>query len=140
MEKSIHIKHFDKLTVQYIRQRLQMPLNQLAEELKIMVELGSCTVRVSTCRFRLNLAVLDSKGNPLTEEIEAFRHNAVLFGFEDSDLGKEFSLKGQTYTVSGFSPKSDKSPVLAISTDGKTDRFPCRVVLEALGRKVPNWI
>ena len=140
MEKTIQIKQLDKLTVQCIRQRLNVALNQISEGLSIMIELGSCNVRTSSCRFQLNLTLLDSKGNPIQEEIEAFKHNAVLFGFEDADLGKEFNIKGQTYTISGFSPKSQKAPVLARSSDGKSSKFACRVVLEALGRKVPSWM
>ena len=140
MEKAIQIKQLDQLTVQCIRQRLNVALNQMSENLSIMIELGSCNVRTSSCRFQLNLTLLDSKGNPIQEEIEAFKHNAVLFGFEDADLGKEFNVKGQTYTISGFSPKSQKAPVLANSSDGKSSKFACRVVLEALGRKVPSWM
>ena len=140
MEKTIHIKQLDQLTVQCIRQRLEGALSQISEDLNIMIELGSCNLRMSSCRFQLNLKLLDSKGNPIQEEIEAFKHNAVLFGFEDADLGKEFSVKGQTYTISGFSPKSQKTPVLAKSSDGKSSKFACRIVLEALGRKVPSWM
>ena len=140
MEKAIQIKQLDQLTVQCIRQRLNVALNQISENLSIMIELGSCNVRTSSCRFQLNLTLLDSKGNPIQEEIEAFKHNAVLFGFEDADLGKEFNVKGQTYTISGFSPKSQKAPVLAKSSDGKSSKFSCRVVLEALGRKIPSWM
>jgi len=140
MEKTIQIKQLDRLTMQYIRQRLHATLNQLAGEMNIMIELGACSFRTHNCRLQLNLAVLDSKGKPIQEEVEAFRHNAVLFGFEDTDLGKEFTLNGKVYTVSGFSPKSQKTPVLVRSKNGKNSKFSCRVVLEALGRKVPSWI
>ena len=140
MEKSIHIKQLDRLTVQYIRQRLQSSLTQLAEELKIQIEFGNCTVRPTKCRFQLHLAVLDSKGKPIQEEIEAFKHNAVLFGFKEADLGKEIIIEGKVCTIAGFNPKSQKCPVLAKSKDGKVNKFPCRVVLEALCRKVPSWM
>ncbi len=140
MGKTIHIRQLDKLTVQYIRQRLQGSLAQLAEELKIQIGLGNCTLRPTNCRFQLHLAVLDSKGKPIQEEIEAFKHNAVLFGFEEADLGKEIVIQGKVCTIAGFNPKSQKRPVLAKSKDGKVHKFPCRVVLEALCRKVPDWI
>ena len=94
MEKSIHIKQLDQLTVQCIRQRLTVALTQISEELNVLIELRSGNVRLSRCRFRLDLILLDTKGNPICEEIEAFKHNAVLFGFEDGDLGKDFNIKG----------------------------------------------
>lgn len=140
MEKTIHIKQLDNLNVQYIRQRLQVFLDQLAEELNIVIELGNSNIKSSCCRIPLNFAVLDSKGKPVKEEIEVFKNNAVLFGFEDADLGKEFTVKGQTYTISGFSLKSQKFPVLAKSKNGRINKFSCKVVLEALGRKAPSWM
>ena len=140
MGKSIHIRQLDRLTVQYIRQRIQGSLTQLAEELKIQIGLGNCTVRPTNCRFQLHLAVLDSKGKPIQEEIEAFKRNALLFGFEEADLGKEIVIQGKVCTISGFNPKSQRCPVLAKSKDGKVNKFSCRVVLEALCRKVPNWM
>jgi hypothetical protein len=140
MEKTIHIKQLDKLTMQYISQRLNAALNQVANELNVMVELGSCNFRTHACRFQLNLAVLDAKGKPIKEEVEAFKNNALLFGFEHSDLGKEVTLEGKVYAISGFSPKNQKTPVLVRSKDKRTRKYSCRAVLEALGRKVPHWI
>ena len=140
MEKTTQIKQLDKLTMQYIRQRLNAAINQVAGELNLMIELSTGNFRTHNCRFQLNLAVLDSKGKPIQEEIEAFKHNAILFGFEDTDLGKNVTLDGKVYTISGFSTKSQKTPVLVRSKDNRTSKFSCRVILEALGRKVPNWI
>ncbi len=140
MEKAINIKQLDNLTIQYIRRRLQVFLDKLAGELNIVIDLGNSSIKSTSCRIPLNIAVLDSKGRPVKEEVEVFKNNAMLFGFEDADLGKEFTFEEQTYTISGFSPRSQKSPVLAKSKSGRTSKFPCRLVLEALGKKVPNWL
>ena len=134
------IKQLDKPTVQYVRKRLQAALGPLAKELGVMVELGHCTFQTSNCRFQLKIAVLDSNGRPITEEADSFKRNAKLFGFEPTDLGKEFAFQGQTYTICGFRPKSHKYPLIARSGNGKDYKFACRTVLEALGREVPDWL
>ena len=134
------IEQLDKPTLQYIRKRLKAALEPLAKELGIVIDLGNCTFQTGNCRFQLKVAVLDSNGEPVTEEADAFRHSAKLFGFEPADLGKEFAYQGQTYTICGFKPKSRKYPVIGRSVTGKDYKFACRVVLEALSREAPAWL
>ena len=134
------IKQLNKPTVQYIRKRLQTVIEPLAKELGIVIDLGHCTFQASNCRFQLQVAVIDSDGKPMTEDADAFRRNAKLFGFESDDLGKEFVFQGQSYMICGFRPKSRKYPVIARAGNGKDYKFACRTVLEALGRDVPDWL
>ena len=134
------IKKLDKPTVTYIRKRLKAAFRPLAKELGVVIDLGNCTFRASNCRFQLKIAVLDSKGEAITEESDSFRRNAKLFGFEPADLGKEFTFQGQHYTICGFRPKSRKYPVITRSCNGKDYKFACRTVLEALGREVLPWL
>ena len=134
------IKKLDRPTVRYIRKRLETAVKPLAKELGVVIDIGNCTFKTSNCRFQLKVAVLDSNGKPITEEIDSFRSNAKLFGFEPDDLGKEFVFRGQSYTICGFKPKSRKYPVIAKSGNGKNYKFACRTVLGALGREVPDWL
>ena len=136
----INIKQLDKPTVQYIRKRLEAALEPLAKELGVAVDLGSCTFQASNCRFQLKVAVLDPNGKAMTEKADSFRRSAKLYGFESSDLGREFVCQGQIYTICGLRPKSRKYPVVARSSNGKDYKFACRTVLEALGREVPAWL
>ena len=133
------IKKLDKPTVTYIRKRLKAALKPLAKELGVVIDLGNCTFRASNCRFQLKIALLDPKGEAITEESDSFRRNAKLYGFEPADLGKEFIFQGQHYTICGLKTKSRKYPVIARSCNGKDYKFACRNVLEALGREVPPW-
>lgn len=134
------IRQLDRATLTYIRRHLEAALEPLAKELGVAIELGPCTFQASNCRFQLKVAVLDADGRAITEEAESFKHNAKLFGFESADLGKEFILQGQPYTISGFSTKNCKYPVIARAVNGKDYKFRCRTVLEALGREVPPWL
>lgn len=88
----------------------------------------------------MKIAVLDSNGEPITEEAESFKRNAKNFGFEPTDLGKEFILQGKTFIICGLKPKSWKYPVIARSGNGESYKFPCSSVLDAIGREVPVWL
>jgi hypothetical protein len=88
----------------------------------------------------LKVSVLDGDGKAITEESESFRSNAKLLGLEPDDLGKEFTFRGQLYTICGLKPKSRKYPVIARSDNGKDYKFGSRTVLSALGRQVPDWL
>jgi len=134
------IRQLDRATVTYIRKHLEAALKPLAEKLGVAIDLGHCTFQVSHCRFQLKIAVRDCNGKPITEETESFKHNAKQFGLEPADLGKEFIFQGQPYTICGLRTKSRKYPVIARSGSGKNYKFPCRTVLEALGREVPPWL
>jgi hypothetical protein len=139
-EMETAIRQLDTPTVTYIRKRLKAAVEPLAKELGVVIELGHCTFQISNCRFQLTVAVLDSKGKAITEEVDSFKSNAKRFGFEPDDLGKEFIYRGQSYTICGFTPKSWKYPVIARSDNGKDYKFACRTVLVALGREVPDWL
>jgi len=134
------IRQLDKPTVRYIRKRLQAAVEPLAKELGVAIDFGSCSFQTSNCRIQLKVAVLNPDGEPLTEEADAFRRSAKLFGFEPADLGAEFVVQGHTYTICGLKPKSRKYPVIARAGNGKDYKFACRTVLQALDREVPPWM
>ena len=134
------ITKLDKLTVQHIRKRLTATLEPLAKELAVAIELGNCSFKENNCRFQLSVALMDSDGQAITEETDCFRDNAKLFGFEPDDLGRKFTFRGQSYIICGLKPKSSKYPIVARSGNGKSYKFPCKTVLSALGRQVPDWL
>jgi len=134
------INELDRPTVKYIRKRLEAAVESLAEELGVVIDLANCTFKTNNCRFQLKVAVLDPDGKAITEEIDSFRSNAKLFGFEPDDLGKEFIYRRQSYTICGLKPKSRKYPVIARSDNGKDCKFACRTVLGALSREMPDWL
>jgi hypothetical protein len=134
------ITKLDRPTVKHITKRLETAVKPLAEELGVVIDIGSCTFNTSNCRFQLRASVLDCDGKAITEESESFKSNAKLFGFEPDDLGKEFAFRGQSYNICGLKPKSRKYPVIARSDNAKDYKFTCRMVLSALGREVPDWL
>ncbi len=134
------IKTLDKSKIKYIRTRMETVLKPLAQELGATIDVCNCTYQASNCRSQVKLAVLDSAGNAVTEEIDFFRESARLFGLEAGDMDKQFTYRGKTYTICGINPKSRKYHIIAKAANGNRYKFPCRIVLKALGRQVPDWL
>ncbi len=132
------IKKLNRPAVAYIKKRLKTTLKPLAEELGVVIDLGRVSFRSTNGRFPLKLAVLDCDGEPITEEIDSFRRDAKSFGFEATDLGRDFVVQGRSYTICGLSPKSWKYPVIARSVRGREHKFPCQTVIKALGKETPD--
>ena len=135
------ITSLDKPKIKFIRKRMESVLNPLAKELGVTIEVCNCTYQPSNCRFQVKLAVLDSGGNPVTEEINLFKNNAKLYGFEPEDMNRQFIYRGKAYTISGLNPKNRKYSIIAKSVvNGKAYKFPCEIVLKALNKQVPDWL
>jgi hypothetical protein len=134
------ITTLDKPKIKYIRKRMETVLKPLAQELGVTIDVCNCSYQQSNCKFQVKLAVMDSAGNAVTEEIDFFRESAKLFGLEASDMGKEFTYRGSIYTICGLNPKSRKYHIIAKGANGNRYKFPCRIVLKALGRHVPDWL
>lgn len=109
------IKQLDKPTVQYIRKRLEAAVEPLAEELGVAIDLGSCTFQKSNCRIQLKVVVLNLDGELVTEEADAFKRSAKLFGFEPADLGKEFVVQGAALYHLRFEAEEPQVPAHSAS-------------------------
>lgn len=134
------ITRLDRPKLKYIRKRMEVALKPVAKELGIVIDIGNCTFQRKNGRFQVKVAVLDSDGKAVTEEVESFYDNAGLYGFKSDDMNRKFICQGKTYTLCGLNPKSHKYPIIAKANNGKEYKFPCRVVLKALGRQVSDWL
>ena len=97
----------DVQTVKQIRHLLEEALKPLAQEFDLPFTLRNGAYRGRNCKFDIEVAVLDSDGKPVTEEVQRFECNPMLFGFEATDRGKQFMFQGQSFILSGFTPKND---------------------------------
>ena len=79
---------------------------------KVRASGGTYTADESILKFTISLA-----GEVGTRaEREKWATHCGYFGLRASDYGRTFSLKGQTFTVTGFHLKASKRPVLATSS------------------------
>jgi hypothetical protein len=131
------IKQLDRETMDNITYSLEGSLETWAEELGVAIELGRGTFRGNNARIQLKLSVLDSNGNSITEEVEAFKRHALHYCLSPDDLGREFIFQGKSFKICGLNRRSRKYPIIARSQDSKEYKFPLESVLEGLFQEKP---
>ena len=109
----------------------------MLEEYGLAIKMGGCSFRPNNGRFRLNISVLDSNGDAVTEEAEGFTRYAVDYGLSPNDLGSKFMYRGQSYVVCGLRRKNHEYPILARSSDGKEYNCSVQIVYDAMERDIP---
>lgn len=85
----------------------------------------------SNASLKLEIATVAEDGTVSTRKADDFRRLAKFYGLKATDLGREFGMRGEKFTISGLSPRAKKFPVLAIR-DGTTYKFAAEDVVRAL--------
>ena len=74
--------------------------------------------------FKVEVRSVNEDGTVYSEEAEAFKTMAHLYGLKSEWLGAKFMAAGIEYTISGLAKRSRKFPILAKRVkDGKTFKF-----------------
>lgn len=128
------IKSFDRTNVRLLSQEIEATLKTLAEKYGITLKTGRGTFRSDNFTLKLEAAVIGDNGQAVTKEVSEFQNYAALLGLQPDDLGKPFTLRGQTYIITGAKLSSRKYPVLAKNTNGKVYKFTAEDVKRGLGR------
>jgi len=127
-------------TTKITRDFLRAINDDLAKAIKAIGEKHGCTLSIgrgtyddSTAKLAIHIALPDADGNARTKDAIAFERDAFVFGFEPSDLGREFAINGSHYAIAGLKPRSPRFPIIArdVST-GKLYKFPANTVKFAL--------
>jgi hypothetical protein len=127
---------FNRDKVRLIRETIQAELDKLAKTLGVKIGMNPGSFTSENVHFRLEVAEIGEDGVANTAEVENFRRYAKAYGMEPDDLGKTFkSFTGETYAITGLSPRRSKYPVHATRSDGKKFKFAPKQVLHFLGRK-----
>lgn len=128
---------FDMNSVRLTREKLQGALQKLEVELGCVVRVGNATFdRDGTnCTFKIDMSVVNDGGVPQTRQMSNFRSLAVLYGLKPEDLGTQFTISGETYLITGASPKSSKYPIIGKRVrDGKSFKFSSYAVKSVMGQ------
>ena len=118
-----------------IREEVNALLKPLEEKFSVKMELGRATYSHNNFTFKLEGSRIGDDGSVVTKEAEAFKMLAKMYGLEAEDLGKTFKTQGKEFTITGLSTKSNKFPIQAKGSDGKSYKFPAESVKLFLGRK-----
>ena len=113
-----------------LRAALENVLTDLGRKLDMKIVVGN-SIRFTDAEITVKLvASLPSATTGEIESVEAraFKANAYRYGLQPTDLGREFTHAGDTFTITGAKPKAGKFPILATRRDGKVYKFPADLI------------
>jgi hypothetical protein len=108
-----------------LRSELETALAAIGAKLGMSIQLaGSMSYNETTISVKITANLPNRAGNVEPLEAKDFKANAWRWGLVESDLGRTFTSRGQTYTITGAKPRSSQYPILGQRKDGKTFKFP----------------
>ena len=127
------ITNIDANTCRALRSNLSDALKTISEELGVNIRIGNARFTRASVTFKMDVVVNNSDGSAQTKASLDFEKHANRYDLKPSDLGKAFSLNGETFTIEGLKPRSHKYPILARSgKNGKLYKLAANEVAIAL--------
>ena len=129
------ITAIDRSQCRRIRAELEHAIDAQGEvwkELGLAVKVGNVSFNSSNMVAKIEVAIIGENGVVETREVRDFKLLAPVYGFEESDLGREFKAGGKTYKIVGCLSRATKAPILAERSDGKQFKFPAAMVKSLL--------
>lgn len=128
------INQFDRTNLRALQADIDAALAAMAEKHGIQIKAGGASFGATAATFKVELAVIGDGGVAKTRHATEFELFASSYGLAPTDLGREFTYKGNGYKITGLSTKSRRFPVEASRTDGRTFKFPAELVKLALSK------
>ncbi len=117
--------------VERLRAKLTPLLDRLAAETGLSISMGKITYTKHNAVFAVEAAVRGDSGIVMGREAEAFLANAIQFGLEPGDLGRDFEHFDKWYRIVGMKPRSVKTPVICQRIEPSSKHwtlFPAHIV------------
>ncbi len=108
------INRIDRDACGRIRHELQNALRQVEEELGIKLTMGRIKFTDDNASFKMEAAVLNSEGAPMTREATNWQYHAPRFGLPSDWVGKTISTIRGTYRITGWNTRASNYKVQAI--------------------------
>ena len=121
----------DKSKAAKIRKAAELALAPLAEEHGLQITIKGGTYDDGQITFKVEFAELDDSGTAMTKEADDFKHYCHRYGMAESDLGREFESRGETYTIKGCKPRSRNAILAKRNSDGKGFKFDPDIIKRA---------
>jgi len=103
---------FDKAGTKKIINQIDDALQPLAAQLGVHIETGNARYSSTSIALKMNISVIDAKGQPATKEVTDFQHYAASYKLSPDDLHKQFDYLGDKYEIMGCKPRSHKFPII----------------------------
>ena len=114
------IKQLDAQTLDIVRAKMEEALATL-EEIGIHAQTGRISYQDQNATVKVEISVLGDGGEVVDKEALDYDRYRDLHDLPER--GSTFTVRGSTYTITGFKPRSRKYPVIATRADGKRYKF-----------------
>jgi len=103
------------------RQEAEKALQELAKKYDVNIKAGN--IKYDNNSFNLDLKMTKKDiGGKTFEQVE-FEKHCFMYGFKPEDYRKQFTMNGETFTVTGFKLRATKMPIVAVRQDGRGFKF-----------------
>jgi len=106
------ITSFDRQTIRTINAEVQEALAKIGERHGLQIDLAGTTFSPTNFTTKFTCAVVSSDGVAQTREASDYDIYAPIHGVT-LKVGDSFTHHGETYTIIGWKPRSQKFPILA---------------------------
>ena len=115
------IAEFDRHSLNDVREKMTGAL-AILEEVGVHAEVGRISFDAQSATVKVQISIIGEGGEVVTKEATDYNRYREMHDLRE--LGSEFVDRGETYTITGFKPRSTKYPVLVTRADGKRFKFP----------------
>lgn len=120
------IQQFDRQSLRALRVDLDQAMATIASKYGIQLSAGNISFTSETATIKVAAGVIKN-GTVVTKEAKDFDRYKGLVGLGSLNVGDTIQLQGKEYTISGYKPRSKKSPVL-VTRDGRSYKVSVEMV------------
>ena len=120
------IQQFDRQSLRALRVDLDQAMATIASKYGIQLSAGNISFTSETATIKVAAGVIKN-GTVVTKEAKDFDRYKGLVGLSSLNVGDTIQLQGKEYTISGYKPRSKKSPVL-VTRDGRSYKVSVEMV------------
>jgi hypothetical protein len=122
------VQQFTKTNLRQINDEMEQAMKAVAAKYGLEIKIGNTRFSGSNASSKFEMMTISESGDVITKEAIDFNRYKNYKGIE-ANLGDSFQYQGNTYTIIGYKPRSNKYPILAkCSEDGKTYKLPINLV------------
>lgn len=117
-----------------LRTEIDAALAELAAKHGVQIECGNASFTSTNATFKLAINTIGDGGEVVTKEAKDFgRYAGLVNNLKAEWLGESFTVRGETFKIIGYKPRSKKYPVLAENAKG-VYKFSTETVVRAMGQ------
>jgi hypothetical protein len=119
---------FTKTSCKSICADIEAAVQAVADKHGVSIKRGNASFSESTITLKVEVSTIGDDGTVNTKEAEAFTKEARWFDIDPAALGRVFDVRGKSYTIVGFKPRSRKYPILGRDNQGGVYKFPADLI------------